>query len=306
MRRDRPRRRPPRAPAHRRPRAAVARRRGRTSRPLRRARARRGPPTPPAERARVRVPHPARAACRGPRRALRRCERGRVSAWAGVVGVSVRIERVALSDARALVERFHGYGACGNTGTYVHGAVRHGGGVIAAWIWLPPAPGAARAVSPGDHRGALALSRMVAIPREERPDLPKLSKALRAIAAHHIDRARWPVLVTYSDASQGHSGHVYRCAGWQPEGTRRAPFFVDADGRRVGTYVDGRHRSADGMVRGWAMLTRWTRRACPIGEERAWLSRHFDDVDTGRRWKSGKPARALVRKASSREQTSLW
>lgn len=207
-----------------------------------------------------------------------------------------RIRSIPLSQARALVERFHGYGACGNTATYVHGAVRPSGEVIAAWVWLPPPPGAALAVSPGDRRGALGLSRMVAVPRDERPDLPKLSRALREIAARHIDRDRWPVLVTYSDASQGHTGHVYKCAGWQPEGARRAPFFEDAQGRRVSTYVDGKHRSAEGMTRGWAMLTRWTRRACPVGAEREWLARNFDDADTGRTWKNGKPARALVRR----------
>jgi hypothetical protein len=204
---------------------------------------------------------------------------------------------IALRDARALVERFHGYGACGNTATYCVGAVRPSGEVIAAWIWLPPPPGAALAVSPGDRRGALGLSRMVAIPREERPDLPKLSKALRLIARDHIDRTRWPVLVTYSDASQGHVGHVYKCAGWQREGERKAPFFEDADGRRVSTYVDGKHRSAEGMTRGTATLTRWVHRACPRGEEGAWLARSFDDVDAGHAWKNGKRARKLVRKA---------
>jgi hypothetical protein len=206
---------------------------------------------------------------------------------------------IALREARVLVERFHGYGACGNTATYCIGAVRDSGEVIAAWIWFPPPPGAALAVSPGDRRGALGLSRMVAIPREQRPDLPKLSKALRAIARDHIDRDRWPILVTYSDASQGHTGHVYKCAGWQPEGERRAPFLEDANGRRVSTYAGrGRRRSPEGMKRGTTTLTRWVHRACARGEEGAWLARTFDDVDAGHVWKNGKPARKLVRRVA--------
>lgn len=213
----------------------------------------------------------------------------------------VRICEVPLVDARALVENFHGYSACSNTATYVHGAVRPSGELIAVWIWLPPPPGAALAVSPGDRRGALALSRMVAIPRAERPDLPKLSKALRLIARDHIDRDRWPVLVTYSDASQGHTGHVYKCAGWQVDGTRKAPFFEDASGRRVSTYVSGRHRSSEGMTRGVALLTRWVKRVCPKGEEGVWIARTFDDVDAGHTWKNGKQARKLVRRVETKD-----
>jgi hypothetical protein len=59
-----------------------------------------------------------------------------------------------------------------------------------------------------------------------------------------IDRTRWPVLVTYSDIGQGHTGHVYKCSGWEKVGEpeRRCPLGRrrSREGRRS---VDARARS---------------------------------------------------------------
>lgn len=86
-------------------------------------------------------------------------------------------------------------------------AVIEDGAPVAAFVWQPPAPGAARSVCPEAPYGVLALSRMVALPRDERR-LRHISKPLRAQMRRLIDRGRWPVLVTYSDEGQGHTGYV--------------------------------------------------------------------------------------------------
>jgi hypothetical protein len=77
------------------------------------------------------------------------------------------LRRTDLDTVRPLIERFHGYGAVGDVATLVFG-VFVGDDPVAAYVWNPPAPGAAKALSPGAPYGALALTRMVAIPREER------------------------------------------------------------------------------------------------------------------------------------------
>ena len=90
----------------------------------------------------------------------------------------------------------------------------------------------------------LALSRMVAVPREKR-ELRHISKPLRVQMRRRIDRTRWPVLVTYSDEGQGHTGHVYKCSGWQATERTRRPTFEDAQGRRQSSYSNGKHGGRD-------------------------------------------------------------
>jgi hypothetical protein len=75
----------------------------------------------------------------------------------------------------------------------------------------------------------LSLSRMVAVPRGQR-ELRHISKPLKEQMKHLIDRTRWPVLVTYADAGQGHDGYVYKCAGWQPAGSTITDVTVDDAG----------------------------------------------------------------------------
>lgn len=106
--------------------------------------------------------------------------------------------------------------------------------------WQPPPPGAASAVCPEAPFGALALSRMVALPRSERA-LRHISKPLRQQMRRLIDRTRWPVLVTYSDEGQGHTGHVYKCSGWTPTVRSHRPIRETVDGARASSYSNGKH-----------------------------------------------------------------
>lgn len=192
----------------------------------------------------------------------------------------------------ALVERFHAYQSLSNTGQF-WGCVEVGE-VVAAFAWQPPPPGVAKALAPAMPAGVLALSRMVATPRDDRDW--HLSKPLRWLMRRGIDRTRWPVLVTFADTSVGHSGHVYVCSGWQPDGESARPIYEDAEGRRVSTYSAGKH-SRRGLRRvGTAVLRRFVHRICAAGAEREYMEAGgWRRVPTGRRWRNGKAAMTWVK-----------
>lgn len=188
-----------------------------------------------------------------------------------------------------LVEAFHGYGGMGNSGSVW--VAEEESEILAAWAWQPPPFGAAKAVSPGCPAGALSLSRMVAVPRERRGW--HLSKPLRWIMRNGLDRGRFPVLVTYADVGQGHCGHVYKCSGWQEDGRRAVPYYEREDGTRISSYSAGSRRNI--KPAGRTEIIRFVHRACPIGEEEAWIRDHgWNRVEIGGRWKSGSPKRAWV------------
>ena len=88
---------------------------------------------------------------------------------------------------RDLCERFHGDGRwTGNSSTYAFAVWEEWDEqqiAVAAYTWQPPAPGAARSVCPEAPHAVLALSRMVALPKEQRR-LQHVSRPLRAAEAH--------------------------------------------------------------------------------------------------------------------------
>lgn len=194
-----------------------------------------------------------------------------------------------IEDVRALCERYHGYESAGGRATYAW-AVKESGLVVAAYAWQPPAFGAAKAVSPGEPQGALALSRMVAVPRKERA-LRHVSKPLRR-QIRLIDRTRYPVLVTYSDEGQGHDGYVYKCAGFTPTARAKRPFYVDSNGARVSSYSNGKTSRGAHARGGDTWIQRWEHRVCGIGKEREWMLDHGwrRFAIHGKTWASGSPA----------------
>lgn len=145
---------------------------------------------------------------------------------------------VSIGVVADLCAHFHGYKGASNTKTYAFG-VFEDDEVVAAYAWQPPPPGAAANVCPEAPYGVLALSRMVAVERDDRR-LRHVSTPLRRQMRNLIDRSRWPVLVTYSDRGQGHTGHVYKCSGWERTRTERVPIFTDANGRRQSRYANGK------------------------------------------------------------------
>ena len=157
-----------------------------------------------------------------------------------MIAPSYDLRPVSLEVVRDLCQQFHGYGSAGGRATYAFG-VFEGERVVAAYAWQPPPLGSAKLVCPEAPAGVLSLSRMVACPKEER-QLNHVAKPLRRQMRQLIDRGRWPVLVTYSDEGQGHTGHVYKCSGWAQMAPSVRPVFVDSQGRRASCYSDGKAR----------------------------------------------------------------
>lgn len=206
----------------------------------------------------------------------------------------------------ALCARFHGYGSAGKVAAYAF-AVYEEGQPVAAYAWQPPPPGAAASVCPEVPGAVLALSRMVAVPRDERA-LNHVSKPLRMQMKRLIDRRRWPVLVTYSDEGQGHTGHVYKCSGWLPTARMTRRTYHDADGRRVSAYANGKSGGRAGLTRGPdTVLQRWEHWACPVGAVADWMAAGgWRNVEVpGRTWRSGSPARTWVRGMPNPVDTSV-
>lgn len=108
-----------------------------------------------------------------------------------------------------------------------------------------------------------------------------------------IDRSRWPVLVTYSDESVGHTGHVYKCSGWRKT-ARHKTSTLTVDGRRVSRYADGRAVSHDGAVIGEAWIQRWEHWSTddPVA---AFAARWRRVPVPGKTWRSGAPAMTYER-----------
>lgn len=217
-------------------------------------------------------------------------------------------------EIKHLFERHHAYKGTGNTAVYSF-AVFEDAVPVAAFLWQPPPPGAAKSTCVELPHGVLALSRMVAVPRDERA-LNHISKPLRRQMNQLIDRTRWPVLVTYSDESVGHTGHVYKCSGWQATIRRKNKTFTSSDGRRVSDYSNGVHANhASDVVMGGAWMQRWehwvaTKREVFVdettGEENEVVvgdrdavvrlfAEHWDRVPVvGKSWRSGKQAYTYV------------
>lgn len=187
-----------------------------------------------------------------------------------------------------LCRAHHGYASAGRVAAYAF-AVYEGGVPVAAFAWQPPPPGCARAVCPEAPYAVLALSRMVAVPRAERA-LRHISKPLRHQMRHMIDRGRWPVLVTFHDVGQGHTGHVYKCSGWERGPESIAETRTGEDGSRISRYSNG-VTSTERGARGLTTIVRWEHWACARGEAAAHVEAGgWRRVPTGRVYASGAPA----------------
>ena len=171
-----------------------------------------------------------------------------------------RLEPTTIGEVSHLFSDHHAYASVGSVAAYAFAVLEHDV-PVAAYVWQPPAPGAARSTCQACPQGVLALSRMVAVPRDQR-ELRHISKPLRVQMLRLIDRTRWPVLVTYSDESVGHTGYVYKCSGWMPT-TREEVVVSTVDGRRVSRYSNGATRTPDGATISKAWIQRWEHWASP-------------------------------------------
>jgi hypothetical protein len=164
------------------------------------------------------------------------------------------VANVDHSIARDLVEAEHYARGASNTSTYLHGLfpsgwLWHSECVGVAW-WIPPTKSAAQALAGERWEGVLSLSRLVIA-----PGVPKnacsflLSKSVRL-----IDRSRWHTLVTYADSWRGHTGTIYRAAGWTFAGHTKAERTYTLNGRMVARKAGPKTRTHAEMMALGAIL----------------------------------------------------
>lgn len=156
------------------------------------------------------------------------------------------IRPVCISEARHIVEKYHYAHGAANTAVALHGLFKKGEWFAAqcygATWWMPAAPAAARAYWPRPNN-ALSLSRLVII-----PGAPKNAATFLLMRSVKMLPERWECLLTYADTWQGHTGHIYRAAGWEYLGlTEAKPIFMK-DGKMVATKAGPRTRTYAEMV----------------------------------------------------------
>lgn len=159
------------------------------------------------------------------------------------------VDTLDLGQARELVVRLHYAEGGSNTATFRHGLYRCEEWPLrtlgAAW-WIPPTKNAARATFPeGDWRRVLALSRFVLD-----PEVPKNGASfLLARSTRLVKRSgAWDCLVTYADEWQGHTGTMYRAAGWEYVGLTKPERVYTIDGRMVARKAGPKTRTHAEMV----------------------------------------------------------
>lgn len=138
-----------------------------------------------------------------------------------------------LKEAQAMVAAYHYSRGGSNTAVYTHGLYERATDRLigVAW-WLPPTRVCCESVNREEWKRVLSLTRLVCL-----PDVPKNSASFLLSKSVMLIRrdARFVSLVTYADESQGHTGAIYRAAGWKYVG-RTGPYvkWVDpVSGRQV-------------------------------------------------------------------------
>jgi len=161
------------------------------------------------------------------------------------------------AEAAAFIRSGHYAKGAPNTSTYRHGLYRNDspplvGDLLGVVLWIPPTRSAAEHVAGDDWQGVLACSRLCVA-----PEVPTngasflLGRSMRA-----IDRGRWPVLVTYADTAQGHTGAIYKATNWRCDGeTAAGDLWVDAQGRQTSRKHGGRtYTAAEMEAQGYSRL----------------------------------------------------
>ena len=152
---------------------------------------------------------------------------------------------------RDLIEAEHYARGASNTATFLHGLFPRdwlwfSDCLGVAW-WIPPTKSAARAIAGNRWEGVLSLSRLAVA-----PGVPKNACSfLLSKSVLMIDRHRWPFLVTYADDWRGHSGTIYRAAGWTFDGRTKPERTYTINGRMTARKAGSKtHTHAEMIARG--------------------------------------------------------
>lgn len=140
------------------------------------------------------------------------------------------------AEAVSIISELHYAHGAGNTSTYRHGMYRAADWPLTgiAWgvaLWIPPTRRAAESVAGEAWQGVLCLSRLVL-----HPEVPTNGASfLLGRSMRSVDRERWPVLLTYADTRQGHTGAIYKATNWECLGeTMAGDYWVNNVGTMRG------------------------------------------------------------------------
>jgi hypothetical protein len=130
--------------------------------------------------------------------------------------------------ARRLVNAIHYAGGAANTATALHGLYRRDDLSLrgVAW-WIPPTRTSAAAWWENPEQ-VLVLSRLVLD-----PTVPKNGATFLLMRSVKRLDPRWKCLTTYADTWRGHTGHIYRAAGWEYLGLSSPERTYIKDGRML-------------------------------------------------------------------------
>ena len=117
--------------------------------------------------------------------------------------------------ALRLVEEHHYARGGSNTATFAHGLFlrRLPFNCLGVAWWIPPTPSCGQKWWPENRQAVLNLTRLVLV-----PDLPKNAATFLLMQSVRLIRKaaqRWRCLITQADTWQGHTGHIYKVAGWE-------------------------------------------------------------------------------------------
>jgi hypothetical protein len=155
------------------------------------------------------------------------------------------VKECPMNEGRVLIERYHYSHGTSKTRVHTHGLYKKASGELVgcAW-WLPPTRVAAESFAGTDWRRCLALSRLVIAPGEPTNACSfLLSKSVKL-----IDRNKWHTLITYADSWRGHTGAIYKAAGWKYMGETKPSETYVLNGRMVSKKSGPKTRSRVEML----------------------------------------------------------
>jgi hypothetical protein len=138
------------------------------------------------------------------------------------------IAEVPIAKARRFIVANHYAQGASNTRAAIHGLYRKSDYSLmgVAW-WIPPTRDAVAALWP-QPEAVLSLSRLAIA-----PGVPKNAATFLLMASVKRLDPRWVCLVTYADTAQGHTGGIYRAAGWEYTGLTKPERLYVKDGVMV-------------------------------------------------------------------------
>lgn len=165
------------------------------------------------------------------------------------------VEPVPYTWAKQMVEAHHYAKGMSNTAIYCHGLFDDLGDLRGVAVWLCPTQRACLTVDP-EWKKVISLSRLAIEPKA-----PKNAGTFLISRSVDLIRrdGRFRSLVSFADTAQGHTGRLYRAAGWTCMGmTVPTPLWVHPEtGKMQAIKATKTLTVAEMRARGWIFKGRF-------------------------------------------------